>query len=314
VALATLFIGTVVVLFLAAVIAVVLLVNFSGGVPEPVQDCATTGLALLRAAHAGDAARVDELVAEGQLHRVDGDQRTALYCAARGGQTAVVEQLLAAGADPDLANAAGDTPLLWAAQQGDVATVDALLAGGAAIDQATDAGHTPLLRAVYGGHDDVVARLLDAGADPDLPAGIDSLEAELLLGGVLGGEPIAPDRDPYANVPVGGTGALPAVTGTPADGVTALHVATALGRTDLVTALVAAGAHVDAEAIGGYTPLHVAALVGDGDSAFVLLLGGADPAVAGGRVPTPSELAIDMGHPEVAEVIDAALVASAPAG
>jgi ankyrin repeat protein len=307
---AAVFAGTLLVLVLAAAIAVVIALNLSSDLGAPVEDCDTTDVALLRAAYAGDVASVDRLLSDAGgagVDEVDDDQRTALYCAARGGSPAVVERLLAAGADPDRANAAGDTPLLWAAQQGDLPTAELLLDHGADVDHATDAGHTPLLRAVYGGHEDLVARLLAAGADPDVPAGIDSVEAELLLSGVLAGEPLTADRDPWSQTPVGGTANLPPVTGGPEDGVTALHVATALGRDDLAATLIAAGATVDARALGGYTPLHVAALVGAPDSAFVLLLAGADPTPAAGDrpVPSPEALAGQMGHADVAGVIAA---------
>jgi ankyrin repeat protein len=309
--------GTVAVLFVAAVIAVIALVNMAGNGPEQaVADCPDSPVAILRAAYAGDGALVADLVDQGRLHDIDNDERTALYCAARGGQPAVVDQLLAAGADANRRNAAGDTALLWAAQEGDLAMVDSLLAAGADLDLATDAGHTPLLRAVYGGHTTVVQRLLDAGADPDIPAGIDSMQASLLLTGVLAGEPLDASHDPFAEVPVGGPSQLPPVTGTSGDGVTALHVAVALQRTDLVAALLDAGAATDAQALGAYTPLHVAALVGDVANAEALLHAGADPApvsdpAALRPVPKPADLAEQMGHADVAEVIDRAAVRAA---
>jgi ankyrin repeat protein len=44
-----------------------------------------------------------------------------------GAWTATVHALLVAGADPDVVDAAGATPLMWAARAGDVATVALLL-------------------------------------------------------------------------------------------------------------------------------------------------------------------------------------------
>jgi hypothetical protein len=88
-----------------------------------------------------------------KLEEQDRLHKSALVYAAGMGHTAVVEQLLKAGALTDAAYADGLTPLMWAAGQGHADTVKRLLAAGAnphlkddrglnAAAIAKDAGHT----------------------------------------------------------------------------------------------------------------------------------------------------------------------------
>lgn len=60
--------------------------------------------------------------------------------AAWSGHEAVVSRLLAAGADPDKADAEGRTPLIAAAYMGHAEIVRALLDAGAKIDHADEDG------------------------------------------------------------------------------------------------------------------------------------------------------------------------------
>ena len=99
---------------------------------------------------------------------------TGMFMAARSGHTACVEQLLAAGADPNKAardgRVAGCTPLCVAAQHGHEAVVARLLAPGVGTDpnQArTTTGGAPLIMAAQNGHEAVVARLLAPGVGTD---------------------------------------------------------------------------------------------------------------------------------------------------
>lgn len=68
-----------------------------------------------------------------------------------------------------LAREASAAELHDAARRGDLAAVERLLAAGAQVD-ATDGGATPLYLAAGEGHAAVVARLLAAGGDPRRPA------------------------------------------------------------------------------------------------------------------------------------------------
>ncbi len=77
-----------------------------------------------------------------------------------------LDALLAQGAETEVLDAHGYTPLLWAAQQGHEAVVDALLAQGANVEARSRAGHSALLIAVAQRHSGIVRSLLREGADP----------------------------------------------------------------------------------------------------------------------------------------------------
>jgi len=72
---------------------------------------------------------------------------------------AIVEELLAAGADVNAKDAIGSTPLVWAAmsERDDTRTVSALLHAGASVDVKTAMGETPLSWAKRRGATSIVA-------------------------------------------------------------------------------------------------------------------------------------------------------------
>lgn len=75
--------------------------------------------------------------------------------------------LLAKGADPNIRDNHGDTPLVVAANLGFVEGVDALIANGARVDEPNSTGETPLITAVHRRDIAVMRSLLKAGANPD---------------------------------------------------------------------------------------------------------------------------------------------------
>jgi ankyrin repeat protein len=82
-----------------------------------------------------------------------------LHSAVAGGHEAVVEVLLAAGADPNVTQRHGWTPLQGAAANGLLASVERLLEAGADPGARNDDGRTALDVAREGGHLAIVARL-----------------------------------------------------------------------------------------------------------------------------------------------------------
>lgn len=139
----------------------------AGGVPALLAAAATedddpAGVQLLLK----QKARVDARDATG---------RTALHEAVRAGHEDIVRFLLSAGADPALADDAGNNAVLEAAAVGRSALLEALLAqlpgDGAAEARATDAqGRSALHHACLSEQTDpaLVQRLLALGVDPDL--------------------------------------------------------------------------------------------------------------------------------------------------
>ncbi|MCY0921977.1 ankyrin repeat domain-containing protein [Streptomyces sp. H27-G5] len=126
---------------------------------------------LVRSSGDGDAFEVDRLLGRGAV--VDAPNRggrTALDRAAEQGRADVVRGLLAAGADPE--QQAGEyresTPLCLAASRGHTAVVGELLDAGAPTGAQGRLGWVPLvLAATTGdeGHAETVDLLLDRGAD-----------------------------------------------------------------------------------------------------------------------------------------------------
>ena len=109
---------------------------------------------------------------------------TALAGPARTGDLGAIQRLLAAGADPNGRDPAGNhwTPLLHAIHKSQPAAVDLLLRSGADPRLAVK-GQQPLLMAVGTGDAVIVRRLLQAGADPRSD---DQIFLAAVSGGALG--------------------------------------------------------------------------------------------------------------------------------
>jgi ankyrin repeat protein len=79
----------------------------------------------------------------------------------------------------------GFTPLLFAARSGDAATADLLLAAGAKLDEPAPTGASALVIAAHSGNHDVAMLFLERGADPNAAgAGYMALHAAVLRGDV----------------------------------------------------------------------------------------------------------------------------------
>ena len=71
------------------------------------------------------------------------------------------------GANPNIADKKGVTPLLLASQLGEVQLVEALIEAGAEVEVSSRTGETPLIAAVHRRDIPMMRALLKAGADPD---------------------------------------------------------------------------------------------------------------------------------------------------
>lgn len=92
----------------------------------------------------------------------------ALLRAAEAGDTARVGELLGSGVDANVRDERGETALVRAARAGSLGVVRALVAARADVDASDRDGLTPLIAATRLGHSAVLDALLDAGADPDM--------------------------------------------------------------------------------------------------------------------------------------------------
>ncbi len=106
---------------------------------------------------------------------VDKNGDTALVAAARGGNAATVDVLLAARAPVNARTRFGDTAISLAALNGHLGVVRQLRAAGGEVN--TPRTWTPLIYAATGGHNEVVLYLLKEGADinAESPSGTTAL-------------------------------------------------------------------------------------------------------------------------------------------
>lgn len=254
----------------------------------PVDREVVTGTeTVLQAAVAtGDLAIVDLLLA----HGADVDARdeatgaTALVQAVRRGQQGIVQALLRAGASPELADGrAGEDALGAAAMAGQGAVAEALLAGGARPSART------LELACHAGQLDLAARCVAAGIDP---ATTDALAAACRVGRIAVVEWL------LAN----GLAA--------ADAGEALGEAVHAGHTEVVACLLRHGAPVDVGNGYGWTPLFFAGYGARADLVRMLLAAGADPARVDQQGHTAAHWAAEAGASDCVSLLRAAGEAS----
>lgn len=92
---------------------------------------------------------------------------TGLHIAARQKNLRYVNFLIAAGANVNMRNIEGETPLVIACNLGFIEAVPPLIAAGAKVDEPNSTGETPLITAVHNRNILMMRLLLQAGANPD---------------------------------------------------------------------------------------------------------------------------------------------------
>ncbi|MFM5893394.1 MAG: ankyrin repeat domain-containing protein [Novosphingobium sp.] len=92
---------------------------------------------------------------------------TGLHIAARQKNLRYVSFLISAGANVNMRNADGETPLVIACNLGFIEAVPPLIAAGAKVDEPNSTGETPLITAVHNRNIELMRLLLQAGASPD---------------------------------------------------------------------------------------------------------------------------------------------------
>ena len=92
---------------------------------------------------------------------------TALHIVLQRRDSTWLSYLLAKGANPNLADKKGTTPLMLATQLGYVDGINTLVSKKATVDQSNRAGETALILAVQLRNSEAVRALLKVGANPD---------------------------------------------------------------------------------------------------------------------------------------------------
>ena len=161
----------------------------------------------------------------------------------------------------------GFTPLLFAARQGDLASAELLLAAGADVNDTAPDGNSVLVLASHSGHGALATFLLEKGADPNAAgAGYTALHAAVLTGDLaLVKALLAHGANPSAQItqatPLRRTGedlALPSSL----LGATPFFLAAKFVEAGMMRVLVAAGADHSLPTKNGTTPLIAAAGLG----------------------------------------------------
>lgn len=147
--------------------AVLLAVGMASGATA---QSGNAGHDFVEAVRTGDGGKMVRLMAENPKGIVDSrawDGQTPLVLAITNRDRDFTGYLLNNQANPNLAGANGEYPIIAAARVGFDEAIEWLLSLGAKVDAANRAGETALIVAVQGHHADSVAALLRAGADPD---------------------------------------------------------------------------------------------------------------------------------------------------
>ena len=189
---------------------------------------------------------------------LDEKGKSPLHRVAEGGRIDIAELLLKHGADVGSRNEEGWTPLYAASRAGQVEMAELLIRHGADVSSPHNAGRTPLHAASFGGHVKTAELLIQRGADVG-------------------------SRD--------------------SDGWTPLHQASDRGETAVAELLIQRGADLGSRDDESWTPLHVAAQRGHLDTVKLLLERGADHTIHNDKNKTPLDLAYDNDKFDVANFL-----------
>jgi ankyrin repeat protein len=143
----------------------------ASALPAAAQIKGSPGYEFLNAVREDKDADVDKILAKPGTRIIDTQDPNsgegALHIVAKRNDSRYTAYLLAKGANPNLKDKAGNTPLLLAIDRGYAGLIPILLKGKANPNLAGEGGQTPLIKAVLRRDEDMVRALLDAGSDPD---------------------------------------------------------------------------------------------------------------------------------------------------
>jgi ankyrin repeat protein len=251
--------------------------------------------------------------------------RTAMFYAAIKGHSAVLKLLLDSGADVDLRDSYGMTPLSYMACCGGQEDImQLLLESGAKADSTDDGGQTPLSHASEKGHKDLVRLLLRQDVEVDskdlqglTPLSHATTEGNTMVVQILITNGAKVDsRDGRGHTPLGNAAKWRHTTvaqllleynakvdSENADGQTPLSYAAGRGALPIVQLLLEYGAKVNSRCNIGRTPLAYAALRGDINIVQLLLENSAEVDLEDYYKRTPLSLAAEKERTAVIELL-----------
>jgi ankyrin repeat protein len=221
---------------------------------------------------------------------IDDDGRTPLNCALKNRHVEVAKLLLDEGADVNIPNNSGWTPLNYASEDGHVEVVKLLLEKGADVNIPNNSGWTPLNYASEDGHIEIVKMLLEKGADVNIPNNSGWTPLTCASNGHLEVVKMLLKEGADVNI-VSDNGRGP------------LSCASYFGHLEVVKILLKKGADVNIASDTGKGPLSSASVRGNLEVVKLLLENGAYLNVSSNDGWTPLHLASTDGHVEVVKQI-----------
>ena len=230
--------------------------------------------------------------------------------AIKDGNVAKCQQLLVL--EPDLATARienGQTAIHKASELGNIEIINILLDRGVPVDLMDKTGIQPVHLAVESGSKEVVSFLLNKGANINATVGFTML-MPLLPGSTplhVAAEKNDVDMLKFLLDHGAKVGVWEQVRGQ-----TPLHVAAERGNTETIEILLKAGIDINVRtkpsSLGfgegqQETPLHCAVIRNREMAVALLLANGADPTLENKSFATPLQLAIDLGHTNIADLL-----------
>ncbi|MCH9005966.1 MAG: TonB family protein [Proteobacteria bacterium] len=248
------------------------------------------------AAAGGDTALVTELLANGaDVNLLSRNDLTPLHSAGQFGQVETTEMLINAKADVNARTTTGFTALHLAAQEGFPLIAETLIAAGADVNAVTKSvGNTPLLLAIRGNHTAVVEMLILAGADVNART---TIGFTALHQAAQKGFPLIVEMLIAAGA---GVNAVSNAETPP------LLLAIRGNHTAVVEMLILAGADVNAKNKANLTVLHKAAENSEAPMVEMLIAAGAHVNARTESDRTPLHGAAIIGNAPVVEILIAA--------
>jgi ankyrin repeat protein len=244
------------------------------------------------AAEHGDLRTARSLIAAGaRVNDKGGAGRTPLHYALLN-HFDVVRLLIEKGADVNLRDSEGASPLDDAIWQGNLDAAAIVIAHGARLNEPdTGTGATPLNEAAFRGHAALVRYLLQFHPDVTIAdhRGHTPLDNAIRMG-----------KEDSALLLLD---AQPAGQRTPLFLAKTLEAAIGLDQASLTELLLRQGMNVNEDLPSGYTPLDAAVFGGASKTARMLLDNGADPNAAGKDGTTPIEDAAAKGFDAMAAIL-----------
>jgi len=208
----------------------------------------------------------------------------------------IVKLLVSKGANLNLINKSGLTPLMWAIEKGHTAIAKFLLSSGADITISDTQGFTALHKAVLNGNTEVLSAIISASKNVSefkinafSGQGLTALHQAAYHGNIRALRILC---DHGADVNLAATNKT-----------TALHMAASRNQTEVVRVLLEYNANFDAQDAHIRTPLHYACIFGHSEVAQILHDAGASHSVADFQNQSPLSISERDGMDELIQIL-----------